>query len=85
MQYCQANPGDMLPVETDCAKYYKCSASLLGQDVVQECRYPDLFSTISMTCQDFTTVHCDKRPEPQAPCMCNHPPSLIKSFDENIS
>ncbi|XP_052252891.1 uncharacterized protein LOC127859481 isoform X4 [Dreissena polymorpha] len=66
--YCQANPRDMLPMATNCGKYYNCTATLVGGSVVQECPYPYLFSTLSMVCQDFTTVQCDKRPEPMAPC-----------------
>ncbi|WAR05418.1 hypothetical protein MAR_020787 [Mya arenaria] len=66
--YCQANPRDMLPMWSDCSKYYNCAATLRGQGVVQECTYPDLFSTFSLTCQDFTTVQCHNRLEPQAPC-----------------
>ena len=66
--YCQANPSDMLPRSSNCAKYYNCTAALYGQDVIQECTYPDLFSTLSLTCQDFTTVQCNQRPEPEAPC-----------------
>ena len=69
--YCQANPMEILPMSDNCAHYINCTVYLGGSsmaDPVQECQYPDLFSTISMTCQDFTTVVCNTRPEPQAPC-----------------
>ncbi|KAL4228860.1 hypothetical protein ACF0H5_011900 [Mactra antiquata] len=79
LPYCQANPQETIAMDNNCAKYYKCSGSLLGVDVIQECQYPDLFSTLSMTCQDFTTVQCDKRPEPQAPC--SYEQNVCKSGD----
>lgn len=55
----------------NCAQYIDCNVVSQGgssADPVQECTYPDLFSTLSMTCQHFTTVTCDTRMEPQAPC-----------------
>ena len=69
--YCQANPGSVVQVSDNCAQYINCTAVLAmapTSDPVQECKYPDLFSTQTMGCQDFTTVHCDKRKEPKAPC-----------------
>lgn len=67
--YCQAHPRDIIPMKDNCAHYIDCARVLAGaSEPVSECTYPDLFSTLSMTCQAFTTVQCDTRPEPQAPC-----------------
>ncbi|XP_052252894.1 uncharacterized protein LOC127859481 isoform X5 [Dreissena polymorpha] len=69
--YCKANPTGIIPVPDSCAQYINCSrvaSGLANADPVSECIYPDLFSMASMSCQDFTTVQCDKRPEPMAPC-----------------
>lgn len=67
--YCKANPRDVIAMKDNCAHYIDCEQVVQGaSDAVSECTYPDLFSTLSMTCQAFTTVHCDNRPEPQAPC-----------------
>ena len=68
--YCQAHPTEIIPMKDNCAHYIDCTRVLAGvtADPVSECTYPDLFSTLSMTCQAFTTVQCDSRPEPMAPC-----------------
>lgn len=67
---CKNNPHQLLANPVDCAQYYDCSqkTSSMGQDYLKECKYPDLFSPVTKKCQDFQTVKCDKRPEPQAPC-----------------
>ena len=76
-QYCMANPKDMLPSIDNCALYFNCSVfGSSASDYVKECTYPDLFSVLSFTCQDFTTVHCSNRSEPQAPCKCILPTVL---------
>lgn len=48
-----------------CAMYINCSRT--GHYLV-ECKYPDLYSPVSKTCQSFKSVTCGKRPEPQKPC-----------------
>lgn len=69
LPYCQAHPKEIIPMKDNCAHYIDCTRVLGGgAEPVSECTYPDLFSTLSMTCQAFTTVQCDSRPEPQAPC-----------------
>ena len=35
---------------------------------LQECPYPDLFSTVYQQCLDFQSVDCEDRHEVQAPC-----------------
>ena len=37
---------------------------------MKECPYPDLFSSRTLECDEFTRVTCGKVPEPQAPCKC---------------
>ena len=69
-EYCKANPKDLLPVSGNCAQYIDCDLYLTGQvsDPVQECHYPDLWSLTLKSCQNFTSVSCGSRMEPQAPC-----------------
>lgn len=56
----------MIQEHTDsCAMYINCSRT--GHYLV-ECKYPDLYSPVSKTCQSFKSVTCGKRPEPQKPC-----------------
>ena len=70
VDYCAANPSDIVPTPDNCAQYYNCTKknTRIGGHVM-ECKYPDLFSTQNRSCQSFETVHCAKRMEPQAPCM----------------
>lgn len=63
--YCMVHKTAILPDLKTCAKYFNCS-DYGGAHV--ECRYPDLFSTKEKKCVNFTSVKCDSRPEPQAPC-----------------
>ena len=68
-EYCTANPAKILPTHDNCAQYFNCSVfGSSPSDYVKECVYPDLFSSLSFTCQDFTTVNCTGKTEPQAPC-----------------
>ena len=39
-----------------------------SSSTAEECKYPDLFSTITSRCESFIKVNCETRPEPQAPC-----------------
>ncbi|XP_062614312.1 uncharacterized protein LOC134276046 [Saccostrea cucullata] len=68
-RYCQSNPGSVVPHPANCAQYYNCSQrnTRLG-GYLMECPYPQLFSTISHSCQDFTTTQCHSRFEPKSPC-----------------
>ena len=73
-EICKQNPKAILRKMDNCAQYFNCSVrnSQYGGHL-QECSYPDLFSTVSMKCEDFKTVTCDNRTEPQAPCEpCNY-------------
>lgn len=67
--YCKAHPTAVFESDTNCAKYYNCSdvKSRIGGNPV-ECKYPDLFSTKTNQCENFTLVKCENRTEPQAPC-----------------
>ena len=71
MSYCKANSKAIKPHPTNCAKYVNCSAtdSIYGK-FIQECTYPQLFSSISLRCEKFESVTCIPRNEPQAPCKC---------------
>lgn len=68
-RYCQANPGSIVAHSANCAQYYNCSQknTRLG-GYLMECPYPQLFSMITTSCQNFTTTDCQNRFEPQAPC-----------------
>ena len=66
--YCRKHPTAKLPYPNSCAKFQDCSKGSASR--LSECTYPDLFSTQTGKCENFTTVKCDKRPEPQAPCKC---------------
>ena len=70
VDYCAANPSDMVASLDNCAHYYNCTEryTLLGNHTM-ECIYPDLFSSQSLTCQNFEWVQCGKKTmEPMAPC-----------------
>lgn len=67
--YCKSNTNAILPAEDNCAQFYNCSDPRSTLDpYVGECKYPDLFSSYTMTCGSFTRTLCGSRPEPQAPC-----------------
>lgn len=63
---CHANPTMLFQDSQHCAIYINCSATHFSM----ECKYPDLFSTKTNTCDKFETVQCGTRREPQAPCTC---------------
>jgi hypothetical protein len=67
--FCKANPRQIKVNPDNCAQYFNCSdtTSQLGH-FKEECKYPDLFSTTTMTCQPFNMVPCQTRMEPKAPC-----------------
>lgn len=68
-QYCIDNPTAIVKHPGNCGWYYNCSSrdSTIGK-YIQECRYPELFSTITKKCEEFTDVNCISRHEPLAPC-----------------
>ena len=68
-EYCTAHPTDVLPTVDNCAQYYNCSDRItsLGNHR-EECSYPDLFSSESLSCESFMDVDCSTRAEPKAPC-----------------
>jgi hypothetical protein len=77
--YCVANPSKLLPDPDNCAHYFNCSdptVAVVTRQLVnstghyrKECPYPDLFDSVLQQCQMFSSVKCNTRPEPQAPCM----------------
>lgn len=70
--HCTDRPFDLIPDPTNCARYFNCSNPGVSRGMVQpylaECKYPKLFVSSSMGCQIFTTVSCQDRYEPRAPC-----------------
>ena len=65
-EYCKVHPEQVLEHKDNCAMYFNCSTK--KNDFQFECKYPDLYSVGTMQCEEFTSVVCDQRPEPQAPC-----------------
>ena len=69
MEYCTQNIGTIRPHPVNCALYIDCSADSIKDGVfIRECPYPQLFSVDSMKCQDFSSVTCQARRIPKAPC-----------------
>ena len=66
MGVCTGQLGTLIPYRNNCAKYYDCTSG--SQVQTKECTYPDLFSEVTLTCQEFTSVQCGIRNEPKAPC-----------------
>lgn len=64
--YCKSNPSAVLPDPSNCGRYFNCGDPT--SHYRQECVYPQLFSDQSMHCDDFQSVLCGQRSEPQAPC-----------------
>lgn len=68
-QFCKVNPQSIQPHPINCAQYYNCTALTSGEGtLLQECKYPDLFSPRTLRCDDFMTVTCGARHEPHTPC-----------------
>lgn len=69
---CKKNKTAIVANPFNCAQYYDCSkkTSMFGKPYLQECKYPDLFSPITNSCQPFSSVtgKCGRRKEVQAPC-----------------
>lgn len=67
--YCRQHPTALLGHPNSCGKFYNCSKSGNSLKAKEdECLYPDLFSTTTKKCENFTDVVCDARKEPQEPC-----------------
>lgn len=69
---CKKNKTAIVVNPFNCAQYYDCSkqVSAFGKPYLQECKYPDLFSSGTNSCEPFTSVtgSCGRRKEAQAPC-----------------
>ena len=70
---CEGNPNLRLPHDTECQLYYDCSAEeppifSPAEKYLRECKYPMLFSTKSMKCEDFESVVCSSRKELKQMC-----------------
>lgn len=69
---CKKNKTSVIADPFNCAQYYDCSkkSSALGKPYLKECHYPDLFSSLTNTCEPFSKVtgSCGRRKEVQAPC-----------------
>ena len=70
---CEGNPNLRLPHDTECQLYYDCSAEeppffSPAEKYLRECKYPMLFSTKSMKCEDFESVVCSSRKEMKQMC-----------------
>ncbi|XP_071165551.1 uncharacterized protein [Mytilus edulis] len=76
--HCTINPSTIQPHLYQCAQYFDCGPTI-GGSYLRECKYPQLFDTTSMTCQNFSDVTCGPRIEPQAPCdyLQNHCPPNV--------
>ena len=66
---CRVKPHAVFPMDSNCAKYYNCSfkGSQL-RHYAKECKYPNLFSTLTSQCEHFENVSCQNRMEPMTPC-----------------
>ncbi|XP_076443984.1 uncharacterized protein LOC143282269 [Babylonia areolata] len=70
----------VFPHPGNCAWYFNCSLlpdavmETYHGDHVVECPYPQLFSSVSLQCEDFADVLCQSRSEPKSPCdyRANH-------------
>ncbi|XP_048742968.2 fibropellin-1-like [Ostrea edulis] len=66
LEQCNGGVG-LLPHATYCQLYYNCSASSSNipirpqEKFLDECPYPQLFSTTTRTCESFYRVNCEKR------------------------
>ncbi|XP_021365437.1 uncharacterized protein LOC110458159 [Mizuhopecten yessoensis] len=70
---CAANPSLMIPHPTECQLYYNCSHTYntvprYFEQHMQECPYPQLFSTHTHSCQAFENVTCGARTEHKSAC-----------------
>lgn len=80
---CKKNKAAIVANPFNCAQYFDCSkqVSAFGKPYLQECKYPDLFSSGTNSCEPFTSVtgSCGRRKEVKAPCknaLLIHFPSI---------
>ena len=66
-KYCRLNPTAIIAHFNNCAQYFDCREAV-KQSFLRECRYPQLFDEVDMTCKNFSEVQCGARFVPQAPC-----------------
>ncbi|XP_048249990.1 uncharacterized protein LOC124110914 [Haliotis rufescens] len=68
---CERLPGLKFPASTSCSKYYDCSTVSWNSALdpyQRECPYFQLWDPITFTCSQYTSVTCDGRFQPKAPC-----------------
>ncbi|XP_061186488.1 uncharacterized protein LOC133194562 [Saccostrea echinata] len=80
---CEEDKDVKLPHETECHLYYDCSSTrapefATSERYLRECKYPQLFSTKTLRCEDFENVQCGTRIERKQACeyranLCNGP------------
>lgn len=69
ISFCSANKNAISADSLNAAHFINCSDHNPNiSHYIQECPYPQLFSTETHSCQDFRTVPVDSRIVPQAPC-----------------
>lgn len=69
ISFCSANKNAIAADSLNAAHFINCSDPNPNiSHYIQECPYPELFSTETYSCQDFRTVPVDSRIVPQAPC-----------------
>ncbi|XP_056000588.1 uncharacterized protein LOC130048213 [Ostrea edulis] len=65
-EICRLQPSLIFPHPDECQLYYNCSVTytdipIHSEQHLQECRYPDVFSTQTLQCENFTAVCCGAR------------------------
>ncbi|XP_055999588.1 uncharacterized protein LOC125656654 [Ostrea edulis] len=65
-EICRLHPSLIFPHPDECQLYYNCSLTYNNIPIhleqhLQECRYPDVFSTQTRQCENFTEVCCGTR------------------------
>ncbi|XP_067669704.1 uncharacterized protein [Haliotis asinina] len=71
IKICERLPGLKFPASTSCSKYYDCSRPSWDPALdpyQRECPYFQLWDSSTFVCSQYTTVNCDSRFEPRAPC-----------------
>jgi hypothetical protein len=53
--HCELFPGSIQPHPYQCAQYFDCGPTI-GGSYLRECKYPQLFDEVSMTCQNFFPI-----------------------------
>lgn len=67
LHYCKTRKSKTLPNTKYCHKYYECKKGSVVTP--QMCRYPQLYSTQSNSCEDFKKVRCGSRKEYKTKCQ----------------